>query len=160
MIEHLVGPARCPRAAAKKVALGHVFLFPSYAFLFNVWMGGLEGKGFEGGVRKFMDTWRTVFVAGSVFWPAANMVNFMYCPPKHRVLFLNGGGLFWNAFLSYQNAKSNAKNALCLPLEAIKPRLAGRPPRRLTLAPPPTLRVRLLLPKLPLYLCFVCFSSL
>jgi protein Mpv17 len=120
VIEHLVGPARCPRAAAKKVALGHVFLFPSYAFLFNVWMGGLEGKGFEGGVRKFMDTWSTVFVAGSVFWPAANMVNFMYCPPKHRVLFLNGGGLFWNAFLSYQNAKSNAKNALCLPLEGIK----------------------------------------
>ena len=55
-----------------------------------------------------------------MFWPAANMVNFMYCPPKHRVLFLNGGGLFWNAFLSYQNAKSNAKNAPSVTLEAIK----------------------------------------
>ena len=72
MIERVVGPARCPRAAAKKVALGHVFLFPSYAFLFNVWMGALEGKGAEGGVRKFMDTWAEVCVAGSVFWPAAN----------------------------------------------------------------------------------------
>ena len=47
-----------------------------------------------------------------------------------------------------------------LPPEAIKLRLASRPPQRLTLAPPPTLRIRLLLPKLPLYLCFVCFSSL
>ena len=123
VIERVVGPARCPRAAAKKVALGHVFLFPSYAFLFNVWMGALEGKGAEGGVRKFMDTWAEVCVAGSVFWPAANMVNFMYCPPKHRVLFLNGGGLFWNAFLSYQNAKSNAKRS-SLPLEGIKKHLA------------------------------------
>ena len=47
-----------------------------------------------------------------------------------------------------------------LPPEVIKPRLASRPPRRMALAPPPTLRVRLLLPKLPLYLCFVCFSIL
>jgi protein Mpv17 len=123
VIERVVGPARCPRAAAKKVALGHVFLFPSYAFLFNVWMGALEGKGAEGGVRKFVDTWAEVCVAGSVFWPAANMVNFMYCPPKHRVLFLNGGGLFWNAFLSYQNAKSNAKRSR-LPLEGMKKHLA------------------------------------
>ena len=123
VIERVVGPARCPRAAAKKVALGHVFLFPSYAFLLNAWMGALEGKGLEGGVRKFMDTWVEVCVAGSVFWPAANMINFMYCPPKHRVLFLNGGGVFWNAFLSYQNAKSNAKRSR-LPLEGVNKHLA------------------------------------
>ena len=32
--------------------------------------------------------------------------------------------------------------------------------QRLTLPPPPTLRIRLLLPKLPLYLYFIYFSSL
>ena len=109
VIERVVGPATCAKAAAKKVALGHVFLFPSYAFLFNVWMSGFEGKGLAGGVQKFRDTWADVFVAGTGFWPAANMINFMYCPPAHRVLFLNCGGLYWNAFLSWQNAKQNAR---------------------------------------------------
>ena len=56
-------------------------------------------------------------------------------------------------------ATSRVRPTRLLP-EAIKPRLASRLPRRLALAPPPALRVRLLLPKLPLYLCFVCFSSL
>ena len=41
-----------------------------------------------------------------------------------------------------------------LPPEVIKQRLASRLPRRLTLAPPPTLRIRLLPPELPLYLLF------
>ena len=36
-----------------------------------------------------------------------------------------------------------------LPLAAIKPRLPSRPPRRLTPPSPPTLRTRLLLPRLP-----------
>ena len=103
-----MGPATCARAAAKKVALGHVFLFPSYAFLFNVWMGCFEGKGVGAGVQKFRDTWGEVCVAGTAFWPAANMINFMYCPPGYRVLFLNGAGLYWNAFLSFQNVKANA----------------------------------------------------
>ena len=111
IIERVVGPATNPIAAAKKVALGHVFLFPSYAFAFNVWMGLLEGRGVQGGITKFEDTWAEVFMMGSAFWPIANMFNFMYCPPAHRVLFLNGGGLFWNAYLSYQNVKSNERNS-------------------------------------------------
>lgn len=126
ILERAVGPKTTAFVAAKKVALGHVFLFPSYAFLFNVWMGGLEGRGaFTGGVQKFKDTWYEVAIAGSVFWPAANMVNFMYCPPAHRVLFLNGGGLFWNAFLSWQNAKSNAKNTKGNELRVLGPSVVG-----------------------------------
>ena len=42
-------------------------------------------------------------------WPAANMINFMYCPPGYA-LFLNSG-LYWNAFLSFQNVKANAAAA-------------------------------------------------
>ena len=75
--------------------------------------------------QKFKDTWYEVAIAGSVFWPAANMVNFMYCPPAHRVLFLNGGGLFWNAFLSWQNAKSNAKNTKGNELRVLGPSVVG-----------------------------------
>lgn len=37
--------------------------------------------------------------AGSVFWPAANMFNFMLVPPSGRVLYVNAAGLLWNTFL-------------------------------------------------------------
>ena len=104
----MVGPAVCARAAAKKVALGHFILFPSYTFLFYGYMSAFEGKGVTGGIQKLQDTWWDIWRVGTGFWPAANMINFMYCPPTHRVLYLNFAGLFWNAFLSFQNAKSNA----------------------------------------------------
>ena len=55
-------------------------------------------------------------------------------------------------------ATSRVRPSRLLP-EVIKPRLASRLPQRLTLAPPPTLRIRLLLPKLPLYLYFICAST-
>ena len=101
----------CARAAAKKVALGHFILFPSYTILFYGYMSTFEGKGLAGGMQKLRDTWWDIWRVGTGFWPAANMINFMYCPPVHRVLYLNVMGLFWNAFLSFQNAKSNATSA-------------------------------------------------
>ena len=81
------------QAAAKKVALGHFFLSRRTRRCSTV--ASTEGKGLE--VAKFTDTWWDIFVAGSAFWPAANMVNFMYCPPMYRVLYLNVAGLYWNA---------------------------------------------------------------
>ena len=107
VLEKVVGPAVCARAAAKKVALGHFILFPSYTFLFYGYMSAFEGRGVTGGMQKLQDTWWDVWKVGTGFWPAANMVNFMFFPPSQRVLFLNFAGLFWNAFLSFQNAKSN-----------------------------------------------------
>ena len=50
-------------------------------------------------------------------------------------------------------AMSHVRPTRLLP-EAIKPRLAGRPPRRLTLTSPPTPRIRLPPPKVPLCLLF------
>jgi protein Mpv17 len=52
-----VGPAVCMRAAAKKVALGHFVLFPSYTVLFYGYMSTFEGKGLAGGMQKLRDTW-------------------------------------------------------------------------------------------------------
>ena len=59
----MVGPATTVQAAAKKVALGHFFLFPSYTALFYGWLSVFEGKGLEGGMQKFTDTWWDIFVA-------------------------------------------------------------------------------------------------
>ncbi len=46
--------------------------------------------------------------AGSVFWPAANMINVMFCPPAARVLYVNCAGLIWNAILSAFNSQATA----------------------------------------------------
>ena len=100
----------CAKAAAKKRGLGHVFLFPSYAFLFNVWMSGAERafKGPRGGVQKFRDTGPTCSRPARA---AAAATTTTTARRAHRVLaiFLNCGGLCWNAFLSWQNAKQNAR---------------------------------------------------
>ena len=121
VIERVAGPAPCSTGRAPRKSRSGTFFVPHDAFLFNV-----DGRaGGEGRRRRRPEVRGHLKCAspGACFWPAANMVNFMYCPPKHRVLFLNGGGLFWNAFLSYQNAKSNAKR-LRLPLEGMKKHLA------------------------------------
>ena len=48
---------------------------------------------------------------GSVFWPAVNVANFMWCPPKYRVLYVNVCGLFWNTYLSWVNSGAQAAAA-------------------------------------------------
>lgn len=44
------------------------------------------------------------FLSGSLFWPAANLINFMAVPPSGRVVYANAAGLLWNTFLSYENS--------------------------------------------------------
>lgn len=42
-----------------------------------------------------------VYRAGWVFWPLANMVNFLLVPPTGRVLYVNCAGLLWNTYLRF-----------------------------------------------------------
>ena len=39
------------------------------------------------------------------FWPAANVINFMYVPIQFRVLYMNVLSVFWSAYLAFMNAK-------------------------------------------------------
>ena len=47
-------------------------------------------------------------VNGTLFWPAANIVNFMLVPPAGRVAYANAAGLLWNGWLSYANSTKGA----------------------------------------------------
>ena len=58
-----------------------------------------QGKAPRQAVEKLQSSFMPVFRAGWVFWPAANMVNFLMVPPTQRVLYVNGAGLLWNAYL-------------------------------------------------------------
>lgn len=50
-------------------------------------------------VEKVQALFLPTFASGSVFWPLANVLNFRFVPPTHRVLYVNAMGLLWNAFL-------------------------------------------------------------
>ncbi|GLC35329.1 hypothetical protein PLESTF_001216500 [Pleodorina starrii] len=120
MLDQRFGPAKTLLTAAKKTALGQVTLFPTYVAAFFTYMTLLETGG---NVAAVGDKLRGAFVqtyiagrgqgppagrpgglAGSVFWPAANMLNFMFCPPAGRLLYVNCAGLAWNAILSAYNS--------------------------------------------------------
>jgi hypothetical protein len=44
-------------------------------------------------------------VTGSAYWPLVNIFNFRYVPSTHRVLYVNGCGLLWNAYLRWGSAE-------------------------------------------------------
>ena len=102
-LERRVGGGTCARTVVKKVAIGHTMLFPSYTVLFFVAMAYLEGweapatRAREQLEEKFVDT----ILAGTMFWPFANAVNFAYVPTKWRILALNVAGVAWNAYMSH-----------------------------------------------------------
>ena len=51
------------------------------------------------------------FMAGGLFWPVANMVNFMWIPSTQRVLYVNAVGVVWNAYLSYASSSSSSSSS-------------------------------------------------
>ena len=91
-----------------KTALGQVSVFPVYVAAFFTYTGLLEGKELPQVVEKMQDKFWPTYVAGSVFWPCANMVNFTLVPATQRVLYVAGVGLLWNVYLSWQNSLKNS----------------------------------------------------
>lgn len=51
--------------------------------------------------RFFLPTFKT----GTMFWPLANVANFLYVPATARIAYINGCGIFWNTYMSYANQK-------------------------------------------------------
>jgi protein Mpv17 len=96
------------KSAIIKVAIGQLTLFPTYLASFTIYMGLLEGLSLQQCQEKLKRTFADTYIAGSVFWPTANMFNFLLLPPTARVVFINGAGLFWNAYLSFVNSTAGS----------------------------------------------------
>ncbi|GIL42297.1 hypothetical protein Vafri_318 [Volvox africanus] len=106
MIDGRFGPATNLLTAARKTAFGQVTIFPAYVAAFFTYITLLETRGDVAAVgTKLRNSFAQTYMAGSLFWPAANMINFMYCPPSARILYVNCAGLIWNAILSALNTK-------------------------------------------------------
>ncbi|GLI70563.1 hypothetical protein VaNZ11_015486 [Volvox africanus] len=106
MIDGRFGPATNLLTAARKTAFGQVTIFPAYVAAFFTYITLLETRGDVAAVgTKLRNSFAQTYLAGSLFWPAANMINFMYCPPSARILYVNCAGLIWNAILSAFNTQ-------------------------------------------------------
>lgn len=103
LMDKVFGPQLTLAAACKKTAMGQMTMFPIYTVAFNMYTGVLEGRSVPQAVEKTRQNFLPTFVAGSVFWPVANMFNFAAIAPRHRVLYVGVVGVTWNAFLSWQN---------------------------------------------------------
>jgi len=105
-----VGPAKSLRQAVAKTAVGQVTLFPAYLAMFSVYMGVLEGKRTPTELGdKVQDFLWPTFKAGAAFWPAANVLNFMFIPATGRVAYVNACGLVWNSYLSWSNSSAGSE---------------------------------------------------
>ncbi|KAH7624485.1 putative PXMP2/4 family protein 4 [Nannochloris sp. 'desiccata'] len=94
--------------AAKVAAISQVTFFPVYSTAFFTYVGLLEGLSLQQCKEKVIAAVPPTILTGTAFWPAVTVINFMYVPPAGRVLYVNAAGLFWNAWLSYENAVENA----------------------------------------------------
>ena len=83
-------------------------LFPVYLAAFFAYTGLLEGLSPGECVAKAQRSIPPALVSGSVFWPVANVANFMWVPPSQRLPFVAGAGILWNAALAYLDARDAA----------------------------------------------------
>lgn len=88
-----------------KVSCDQIIFAPiSIPFYFSV-ITFMEGKDGNTIRTKIKDNWWTTLLANWKIWPIFQLFNFYFVPVQHRLLAVNLIAIFWNAYLSYNNAK-------------------------------------------------------
>ena len=100
-IDRVFGPAVTLRTATTKMISGHVTMMPSYLVLFFYYMGWLDGLTHEQRIEKIQKGFVPAAITHTCFWPFANMINFLYVKPNHRVAYVGVVGVMWSTLLSY-----------------------------------------------------------
>ncbi|KAJ1801180.1 hypothetical protein LPJ59_000504 [Coemansia sp. RSA 2399] len=90
----------------KRVAVDQAIFAPFACGAFVVGMGVLEGQGPKDLLERIRLQYPKVLLAGYVLWPAAQLVNFSLVPLSYRVPFGSVVSLFWNTYLSWENAQA------------------------------------------------------
>ena len=85
----------------KKVLLDQALSCPIFHLQFFMGMSLLEGKGVRDSWEEFLRKFPTVFLIDLILWTPCQLINFLYVPLTHRVIFVNSITVFWNIFLSY-----------------------------------------------------------
>lgn len=88
-----------------KVVIVKVAVDQGFAPFFGCWyftmMGLLQGHSLADSLKEFREKFWEYFLAELTLWPTAQMINFLFLPPRYRVMFVNVVTLGWNVYLSY-----------------------------------------------------------
>jgi protein Mpv17 len=89
----------CPRAVITKTAADQLGMAPVGTVAFFAFMEIC--KGHPAGVAAAVSAgFFPTLKASYMIWPAAHLINFRFCPPDKRVLFVNFVSLAWSTILS------------------------------------------------------------
>ncbi|KAJ2694900.1 hypothetical protein H4R19_005880 [Coemansia spiralis] len=103
-------------AVAKRVAADQIIYAPAGIATFFVAMTLLEGRGPTVAAARLRDRFAPTLAANYAVWPAVQAVNLGLVPPVYRVPFGSVIGIFWNAFMSWANARAAAASAKLAPV--------------------------------------------
>jgi protein Mpv17 len=103
----LVGVRTALGRSVTKTLVTQVTIFPVYIGLMYVYLSLLEGLDRDRIEEKLLTAWPYTYAVGCAFWPAANVVNFLYVAPTMRAPYVAAMGTAWNTFLSWENTRVN-----------------------------------------------------
>ncbi|KAJ2758891.1 hypothetical protein IWQ56_005882 [Coemansia nantahalensis] len=103
------------KAVAKRVAADQIVYAPAGIAAFFVAMALMEGRSLDVAAARLRERFAPTLAANYAVWPAVQAVNLGLVPPIYRVPFGSVVGIFWNAFMSWANARAAAATAAAKP---------------------------------------------